>query len=85
MGKHVLDIGGKRGIGVNVILELLRSNAELDGEAEDIDEFLAFMPNKMRAKYAVVGSIHDDFRPCDGLGVGPRGKPAEHVVDMNLD
>ena len=38
MGEHVLDVGGKRWISVDVVPELPRSNTELDGEAEDIDQ-----------------------------------------------
>ena len=48
MGEHVLDIGGKCRIGVDVIFQLVRCNAELDGEAEDIDRFLSVAADKMR-------------------------------------
>jgi hypothetical protein len=70
MGEHVLDVGGKCRIGVDVIFQLARCNAELDGEAEDIDQFLSVVAHKMRADDAVGRAINDDLGPRDGFGVG---------------
>ena len=52
-GKHVLDIGGKRRIGVDVLLELVRGDAELDREPEYVDQLLTLMPDKVRAENAI--------------------------------
>jgi hypothetical protein len=49
VAEHVLDVGRKRRIGVDVILELVRGDAELDGKSEDVDQLLAFVPDKMCA------------------------------------
>jgi len=57
MGKHVPDVGGKCRIGVDVIFQLARCNAELDREAEDIDQFLSVVADKMRADEAVGRAI----------------------------
>src|SRR6266446_4723676 len=83
--QHVLDVGGKRRVGVDVILDLAGGDAKAHCKPEDVDELLAGMPNEMRAEDAVGCLIDDDFRPRDGLRVGPRRKPAEHVIAMNLN
>ena len=70
MGEHVLDVGGKCRVGVDMILQLARCNAELDGEAKDVDQFLSVVADKMRADDAVGRAINDDLGPRDSFGVG---------------
>ena len=70
MGEHVLDVGGKCRGGVDMILQLARSNAELDGEAKDVDQFLSVVADKMRANDAVGRAINDELGPRDSFGVG---------------
>jgi hypothetical protein len=67
MGENVPDVGGKCRI---VIFQLARCNAELDGEAEDIDQFPSVVADKMRADDAVGRAINDDLGSLDGFGVG---------------
>jgi hypothetical protein len=43
VSEHVLDVGGERRIGVDVVHELARGDAEPDRGAEDVDRFLAGM------------------------------------------
>src|SRR5271168_1577739 len=83
--EHVLDVGRKRWISVDVVLELVRGNAELDRKSEDVDQLLAFMTDKMRAEDAIGRSVDDDLRPGRCLGIGFCREPAPHVVDVNLD
>ena len=83
--EHVLDVGGKRRIGVDVVADLRGREAKAHREAEQVDQFLAGMPDEMRAEDAVGGLIDDDFRPRDGLGIGFRREPVAHVVGVNVD
>ena len=57
----------------------------LHRKPEDVDQFLACMPDEMRAEDAVGRFVDDDLRPRHGLGIGFRREPAEHVVDVNVD
>src|SRR4051794_25648962 len=82
MPEHMLDVGGKCRIGVDLLPELARSNAELDREPEDVDELLALMPDEMSAENPAGRLVDDDLRPCRRLGVSLGGEPAEHVVDI---
>ena len=52
-----------------MIFQLARGYAELDGEPEDIDEFLPFVTDKMCAENAIGCAIHDDLGSGDGLAV----------------
>src|SRR5258708_11233534 len=82
---HVLDVGGKRRVGVDIVPYLARSDAKAHGEAEDVDQFLAGMADEMCAEDAVGGAVDDDLRPGDGLGIGFGGKPLLHVVAVDVD
>ena len=67
MREHVLDIGGKCRIGVDLVFQLARGDAELDGEPEDIDQLLSFVADKMRADDTTGRAINNDLRPGDGF------------------
>src|SRR5712671_3015676 len=85
VSEHVLDVGGKRRIGVDILPDLAGGEAKAHREAKEINQLLASMSDEMRAEDAVGGLIDNDFRPRDGLGIRPRGEPVLHVVAMNLD
>src|SRR5260221_11959100 len=68
--EHVLDVGGEGRIGVDLLLQLARGDAELDGEAKDVDQLLALMADEMRAEDKVRCAIDDDLRPRRGFGIG---------------
>ncbi len=50
---HVRDIGGKRRIGIDIVPDLAGGDAEAHRQPEDVDKFLAGMPDKMRADNTV--------------------------------
>src|SRR5215212_11975773 len=83
--QHVFDVGRKRRIGVDVVLDLSSGDAKPHGEPHYIDELLAGMPDEMCPENTVAGLIHNDLRPGDGLGISSRRKPIVHVIAMNLD
>src|SRR6266404_9049574 len=47
--QHVLDVGGKRRVGVDGVLGLGRGDAKAHRQPEDIDKFLTGVPDEMRA------------------------------------
>ena len=53
VAEHVLDVGGKRRIGVDIFPDLARGDAKAHRQAEDIDQLLPGMPDEMRAEDAV--------------------------------
>ena len=59
--EHVLDIGGKGWIGVDVVAKLTRCDAELDRKPKHIDELLALVPYEMRAENSVIRAINNDL------------------------
>jgi hypothetical protein len=75
VSEHVLDVGRKRWIGVDVVLELMRGDAELDRKSEGVDQLLAFMTDKMRAEDAIGRFVDDDLGPGRRLGMGFGRKP----------
>src|SRR5260370_19570366 len=83
--QHVLDVGGKRRVGVDGVLGLGSRDAKAHRQPEDSDKFLGGVSDEMRAENTVGGFINDDLRPGHGLRVGSGGKPVVHVVAMNLD
>src|SRR6266852_7829399 len=85
VSEHVLDVGGKRRIGVDIVPDLASRQAKTHGEAKEVDQLLAGMSDEMRAEDTVGGLIDNDLRPRDGLGIGFRGEPVAHVVGVNVD
>src|SRR5216684_5852588 len=85
VSEHVLDVGGKRRIGVDIVPNLARREAKAHREAKEINQLLASMSDEMRAEDAVGGLIDNDFRPRDGLGIGFGGEPVAHIVGVNVD
>jgi len=57
MPEHVLDVGGKGLVEVDLVAHLTRGDAELDRQSEQFDQFLAFMTDKMRVKDTVGGPV----------------------------
>jgi hypothetical protein len=84
MLEHVLDVGSKCRIGVDVLAKLTRSDAKLHCHAEDVDKLVTGMADEMGAENTVAATIHDDLRLGDRFGVSPRRKPVVHVVDMDF-
>ena len=62
MSEHVLDVGGKRRIGVDIVPDLARREAKAHREAKEVDQLLAGVPDEMRAEDEVGGLIDNDFR-----------------------
>src|SRR5713101_4817452 len=83
--QHVPDVGGKRRVGADGVLDLGSGDAKAHRQPEDIDKFLAGMSDEKGAENSVGGLIDDDFRPGHGLRVGSGGKPVVDVVAVNLD
>src|SRR5882757_2825133 len=83
--QHVLDVGGKRRIGIDGVLDLTGGDAEPYRQPENIDQLFAGVSDEMRAEDAVGRLIDDDFRPRDGFRIGSRGKPVVHVIAVHLD
>lgn len=84
MTEHVLDVGSECRIGVDVLAKLARADAELHCEAKDVDKLVTGMADEVSPENTVAGTIHDDLRPGDCFGVGPRRKPIAHIVDMDF-
>src|SRR5271169_5403358 len=82
--QHVFDIGGKRRVGVDSVLDLAGRDAKAHRHSENIVELLAGMTYKMCAENAVCRLIDDDLRPRDSLRIGSGGKPVGHVIGVNL-
>src|SRR5438093_1942507 len=67
--QHVLDVCGKRRVGVNVILDLGSGDAKPHRQSKDVDKLLPGMSDEMRAENSVSGLSDDNFRPGDGFRV----------------
>src|SRR3954466_12572995 len=83
--QHVLDVGGKRRIGVDEVFELTGRDAKAHRQTENVAKLVAGMADEMRAENAVAQAIDNDLRPGDGFSIGTRRKPFEHIVSVNLD
>src|SRR4051812_25569950 len=55
--EHMLDVGRERRIGVDVVLELARGDAEPDRQAEDVDQLLAGMSDHMRPQDEIAAPV----------------------------
>jgi hypothetical protein len=49
VAEQVLDVGGERRIGVDIVLELVRGDTEFDRKPEDVDQFLTKCAPRMRS------------------------------------
>src|SRR5882757_9935277 len=85
VAEHVLDVGRKCRIRVDVVPDLAGGEAEAHCEAKEVDQFLTGMADEMRAEDAVSGAVDNDLRPRHRLGIGLGREPVLHVVGVNVD
>src|SRR3954452_19224533 len=55
--EHVLDVGRKRRIRIDVVADLGGGQAEAHRKAEEVNQLLAGVPDEMRAENAVGGLV----------------------------
>ena len=80
----MLYVGSECRIGVDVFPQRACADAEFHGQAEYVYKLVTGMADEVGPENTVAGTIDDDLRPGDPLGVGPRRKPVVHVVDMDF-
>src|SRR5665213_1810145 len=69
--QHVLDVGRKRRVGVDVVLDLAGGDAKAHRQSENVDQLLAGVSDEMRAENAIGRPVDDNFRPRHRLRISP--------------